>query len=81
MLSVDQLRRLDIAKQAAYLLGMAAAWAIYSALASGANMKDRTEQVVALHWVLVAIELLVLVALWRAFDRQLLRSCKPLMTT
>lgn len=80
MVSVDQLRKLDIAKQAGYLLGMAAAWAIYSALASGANMEDRTEQVVALHWVLVVIELMVLVALWRAFDRRQLRSGKPLVT-
>jgi putative membrane protein len=70
MVSVDQLRKLDVAKQAGYLLGMGAAWAIYSWLAASANMEDRTAQVVALHWVLVVVEILVIAALWRSFHRQ-----------
>ena len=80
LVSVDQLRKLDVAKQAGYLLGMAMAWGIYSGLASGAQIEDRTEQVVALHWVLVVIECLVIVALWRAFDRQQLQAVTPLTT-
>ena len=80
MVSVDQLRKLDVAKQAGYLLGMGAAWAIYSALASGAHMEERTEQVVALHWVLVVVEILVILGLWRAFDRQHLRPENPLLS-
>jgi putative membrane protein len=70
MVSVDQLRKLDVAKQAGYLLGMGAAWAIYSWLAASAHMEDRTAQVVALHWVLVVVEILVIAALWRSFHRQ-----------
>jgi putative membrane protein len=70
MVSVDQLRKLDVAKQAGYLLGMGAAWAIYSWLAASAHMQDRTAQVVALHWVLVVVEILVIAALWRSFHRQ-----------
>jgi len=80
MVSVDQLRKLDVAKQAGYLLGMGAAWAIYSWLAASAHMEDRTEQVVALHWVLVVVEILVIAALWRSFDRHRLLQENSLLT-
>ncbi len=80
MVSVDQLRKLDVAKQAGYLLGMGAAWAIYSWLAASANMEDRTAQVVALHWVLVVVEILVIAALWRSFHRQRLLEENSLLT-
>ncbi|MEK9654925.1 MAG: hypothetical protein VW202_04400 [Halieaceae bacterium] len=81
MVSIDQLRKLDVAKQTGYLLGMAAAWAIYAGLAASANVEDRTEQVVALHWVLIVVECLVIIALWRAFDRQQLQNETPLLTS
>ena len=80
MVSVDQLRKLDVAKQAGYLLGMGAAWAIYSWLAASAHMQDRTAQVVALHWVLVVVEILVIAALWRSFHRQRLLEESSLLT-
>jgi putative membrane protein len=80
MVSVDQLRKLDVAKQAGYLLGMGAAWAIYSWLAASAHMQDRTAQVVALHWVLVVVEILVIAALWRSFHRQRLLEENSLLT-
>jgi putative membrane protein len=80
MVSVDQLRKLDVAKQAGYLLGMGAAWAIYSWLAASAHMQDRTAQVVALHWVLVVVEILVFAALWRSFHRQRLLEESSLLT-
>jgi putative membrane protein len=80
MVSVDQLRKLDVAKQAGYLLGMGAAWAIYSWLAASAHMEDRTAQVVALHWVLVVVEILVIAALWRSFNRQRLLEENSLLT-
>ncbi|GIR69202.1 MAG: hypothetical protein CM15mP74_04530 [Halieaceae bacterium] len=35
MVAVDQLRQLDVAKQAGYLLGMAVAWALYTAWNAG----------------------------------------------
>lgn len=80
MVSVDQLRKLDVAKQAGYLLGMGAAWAIYSWLAASAHMQDRTAQVVALHRVLVVVEILVIAALWRSFHRQRLLEESSLLT-
>jgi putative membrane protein len=80
MVSVDQLRKLDVAKQAGYLLGMGAAWAIYSWLAASVHMQDRTAQVVALHWVLVVVEILVIAALWRSFHRQRLLEESSLLT-
>ncbi|MDG2460568.1 MAG: hypothetical protein P8M73_06785 [Luminiphilus sp.] len=72
--SVEQLRKLDVAKQAGYLLGMAGAWAAYSCLEQVADVTDRTEQVVSLHALLVVVEALVVLTLWQAFNRQLLQS-------
>ena len=67
--SMEQLRQLDIAKQAGYLLGMASAWAIYTGLEHWLMVSEETAQVVSLHWVLWGLEVLVLGALWRAFNR------------
>ena len=72
--SVEQLRQLDIAKQAGYLLGMAAAWAIYTGLEHWLMVSEETAQVVSLHWVLWGLEVLVLAALWRAFNRDQLND-------
>ena len=79
MVAVDQLRRLDVAKQAGYLLGMGGAWAVYAGLEHFAAIDDRVEQVVSLHWVLVVIEVAVVVALWRAFNRDQLALSAPLI--
>ena len=72
--SVEQLRQLDIAKQAGYLLGMAAAWAIYTGLEHLLMVSEETAQVVSLHRVLWGLEVLVLAALWRAFNRDQLND-------
>jgi putative membrane protein len=72
--SVEQLRQLDIAKQAGYLLGMAAAWAIYTGLEHWLMVSEETDQVISLHWVLWGLEVLVLTALWRAFNRDQLND-------
>lgn len=77
MVSADQLARLDVAKQVGYIIGMGAAWAFYEGLATLAGVEDRIEQVVALHYVLVAIELLVVLALWHAFRVTELRADAP----
>ena len=79
MVSVEQLRKLDVAKQAGYLLGMGGAWAVYAGLEHFAAIDDRVEQVVSLHWVLVVIEVAVVVALWRAFNRDQLALSAPLI--
>ena len=72
--SVEQLRQLDIAKQAGYLLGMAAAWAIYTGLEHWLMVSEKTAQVVSLHWALWGLEVMVLGALWGAFNRDQLND-------
>ena len=72
--SVEQLRQLDIAKQAGYLLGMAAAWAIYTGLEHWLMVSEETAQVVSLHWALWGLEVMVLGALWGAFNRDQLND-------
>ena len=79
MVSVEQLRRLDVAKQAGYLLGMGGAWAVYASLEHFAAIDDRVEQVVSLHWALAIVEVGVVVALWRAFKRDQLALSAPLI--
>lgn len=77
MVNASQLARLDVAKQLGYIIGMGAAWIFYTGLETLAGVDNRIEQVVALHYVLIGIELLVLLALWRAFRVSELRSDAP----
>jgi len=79
MVSVDQLRKLDVAKQAGYLLGMGSAWAIYAGLERFAGVDERVEQVISLHWALAVIEILVVIALWQGFNRDQLAHSPPLI--
>ena len=79
MVSIEQLRKLDMAKQAGYLLGMAGAWGLYTGLEQFAGVDGRAGQVVSLHWVLVMIETMVLVSLWYAFNRDQLDTDHPLL--
>ena len=77
MVALDQLRRLDVAKQAGYLLGMAVAWALYTGLERLADLTSEAAQVVSLHWLLLGVEVSVLIALWQAFNKDQL-SDEPL---
>ena len=77
MVALDQLRRLDVAKQAGYLLGMAVAWALYTCLERLADLTSEAAQVVSLHWLLLGVEVSVLIALWQAFSKDQL-SVEPL---
>ena len=77
MVALDQLRRLDVAKQACYLLGMAVAWALYTGLERLADLTSEAAQVVSLHWLLLGVEVSVLIALWQAFNKDQL-SVEPL---
>ena len=79
MVSVEQLRKLDVAKQAGYLLGMGGAWAVYAGLQHFAAIDDRVEQVISLHWVLAVVEIAVVLALWQAFNRDQLALSAPLI--
>ena len=75
--AVDQLRRLDVAKQTGYLLGMAVAWGLYTDLERVAGLTSEAAQVVSLHWLLLGVEVSVLIALWQAFNKDRL-SDEPL---
>ena len=55
------------------------AWAVYAGLEHFAAIEERVEQVVSLHWVLAVIEVAVVVALWRAFNRDQLVLSAPLI--
>ena len=77
IVAVDQLRRLDVAKQAGYLLGMAVAWGLYTSLERLAGLTNEAAQVVSLHWLLLGVEVGVLITLWQAFNKDQL-SDEPL---
>ena len=79
MVSIEQLRKLDMAKQAGYLLGMAGAWGLYTGLEQFAGVDAPAEQVISLHWVLVIVETMVLVSLWYAFNRDQFDNDHPLL--
>lgn len=64
------LKQLDIAKQAGYLLGMAGAWLFYELVESVWSLSEQTEQVTAIHWPLLVIEAGVIASLVRAFSAQ-----------
>ena len=52
---------------------------MYAGLEHFAAIDERVEQVVSLHWVLAVIEVAVVVALWRAFNRDQLVLGAPLI--
>lgn len=61
------LKHLDIAKQSGYLLGMAGAWLFYQFIESAWSVSGRLEQVTAIHWPLLIVEICVVITLTRAF--------------
>ena len=71
LLFVDnkRLTQLDIAKQTAYLVGMGASWLAYQVFESHFQMIDKAAQVTTIHWPLLAIEILIIFCLIRAFQR------------
>ncbi len=76
LLFVDnkRLTQLDIAKQTAYLVGMGASWLAYQVFESHFQMIDKAAQVTAIHWPLLAIEILIIFCLIRAFQRSRLNK-------
>ena len=66
----EQLKTLDIAKQAAYLLGMGLAWLTYRALESRWAIEDADAQVKALYGVLLIIEAAVFFTLLKSFPNR-----------
>jgi len=66
----EQLKTLDIAKQAAYLLGMGLAWLTYRVLESRWAIEDADAQVKALYGVLLIIEAAVFFTLLKSFPNR-----------
>jgi len=70
LIARDQdLKTLDVAKQAAYLVGMGLAWVIYQVLESYWSVSTADGQVRSLYQALVMVEIAVLYALARSFPR------------
>ena len=64
------LTKIDMAKQIGYLVGMAVSYAFYKGVEYFELSSDKQEQVYYIHFLLVAIELIVITLLWKAFNDQ-----------
>lgn len=62
------LTQLDTAKQLGYLLGMGVSYLFYRVLKTY-DINNSQEQVYCLHFLLISIEVLVLVLIWKSFKR------------
>tara|TARA_Y100000385_G_scaffold14473_1_gene14735 strand:- start:16003 stop:16581 length:579 start_codon:yes stop_codon:yes gene_type:complete len=62
------LTKIDMAKQIGYLVGMAASYAFYKSVEHFDLLSEKQEQVYYIHFLLVAIELMVIILLWKAFN-------------
>ena len=62
------LTKIDMAKQIGYLVGMAISYAFYKGVEYFKLISDKQEQVYYIHFLLVAIELIVITLLWKAFN-------------
>ena len=62
------LTKIDMAKQIGYLVGMAVSYAFYKGVEYFELSSDKQEQVYYIHFLLVAIELIVIILLWKAFN-------------
>ena len=64
----SMLTKIDMAKQIGYLIGMAASYAFYKSVEHFDLLSEKQEQVYYIHFLLVAIELMVIILLWKAFN-------------
>lgn len=62
------LTKLDTVKQIGYLLGMGFAYLFYKAL-TYYGIEDNQTQVYDLHYLLIAVELMVIILIWKSFKR------------
>ena len=71
LLFVDnkRLTQLDIAKQTAYLVGMAVSWLAYQIFETQFQIIDKATQVSAIHWPLLLVEIMIIFCLTLAFQR------------
>ncbi len=69
LLQTDKLlTKLDTAKQLGYLAGMGIAYLIYKAFAYY-GIENPQDQVYDLHFILITVELVVIVLIWKSFKR------------
>lgn len=61
---------LDVAKQKAYLVGMAAAYLFYQVLETYFGVRENGSQIYTMHFVLVAVECITIALLVKAFRRK-----------
>ena len=66
----SMLTKIDMAKQIGYLVGMAASYAFYKSVVHFELLSEKQEQVYYIHFLLVAIELMVIILLWKAFNNK-----------
>ena len=64
----SMLTKIDMAKQIGYLVGMAASYAFYKSVEHFDLLSEKQEQVYYIHFLLFAIELMVIILLWKAFN-------------
>ena len=64
----SMLTKIDMAKQIGYLVGMAASYTFYKSVENFDLLSEKQEQVYYIHFLLVAIELMVIILLWKAFN-------------
>ena len=62
------LTKIDMAKQIGYLVGMAISYAFYKGAEYFEFLLEKQEQVYYIHYLLVAIELVVILLLIKAFN-------------
>ena len=62
------LTKIDMAKQIGYLVGMSVSYAFYKGVEYFELISDKQEQVYYIHFLLVAVELIVITLLWKAFN-------------
>ena len=62
------LTKIDMAKQIGYLVVMAVSYAFYKGVEYFKLLSDKQEQVYYIHFLLVAIELIVITLLWKAYN-------------
>ena len=65
----DILTRVDTAKQIGYLVGMAISYGFYKLLEYAWQVNDQQEQVYKLHFILFAVEVIVITFLVKAFKK------------
>ncbi len=62
------LTKLDLAKQAGYLIGLGTSYLFYTMLSSIYNISNSNDQIYAIHFPLLVTQLLVIISLFLAFE-------------